>query len=79
MRKDTVTEELQYQALNLVEHEPNLKYQQTLQPWDVVVFQGNSMEPISTDIKVKSDFQTAAKRMANFAHANGSKVLYFMT
>lgn len=60
-------------------HEPNLKYQKTLQPWDVVVFQGNSMEPISTDIKVKSDFQTAAKRMANFAHANGSKVLYFMT
>lgn len=51
----------------------------TIQPWGVVVFQGNSMEPISTDIKVKSDFQTAAKRMANFAHANGSKVLYFMT
>ncbi|WP_165313579.1 DUF4886 domain-containing protein [Vibrio ziniensis] len=60
-------------------HEPNLRFQNTLKSWDVVVLQGNSMEPISKKSNSREYFQTSAKKMAEIAHDAGSKVVYFMT
>jgi len=60
-------------------HVPNLAFQNTLQKWDVVVLQGNSIEPISAKEKTRQDFTDAAKKMADMAHKEGSKVIYFMT
>ncbi len=60
-------------------HEPNLTFQNTLKHWDVVVFQGNSNEPISRNSATRKYFEQSANTMANIAHAAGSKVVYFMT
>ncbi|UHJ58970.1 DUF4886 domain-containing protein [Vibrio furnissii] len=60
-------------------HEPNLRFQNGLKSWDVVVFQGNSMEPISKKKSSRDNFEQAAKSMAKIAHDAGSKVVYFMT
>ncbi|ENM5750975.1 SGNH/GDSL hydrolase family protein [Vibrio cholerae] len=60
-------------------HEANLKFQNSLKKWDVVVFQGNSMEPISNKNGSKEYFERSAKNMAKIAHEAGSKVVYFMT
>lgn len=60
-------------------HLPNLKFQNTLQKWDVVIFQGNSTEPISAKQKSQKEFTDAATEMAEIAHKAGSKVVYFMT
>lgn len=60
-------------------HEPNLRFQNTLKAWDVVILQGNSMEPISNKSESREYFQTSAKSMAKIAHDAGSKVVYFMT
>jgi hypothetical protein len=60
-------------------HEANLRFQNTLKPWDVVVFQGNSMEPISKKDASRQYFETSAVNMAAIAHDAGSKVVYFMT
>ncbi|CNL83636.1 DUF4886 domain-containing protein [Yersinia aleksiciae] len=60
-------------------HIPNLNFQNGLQKWDVVVLQGNSMEPISAKEKTRQYFTDSAKEMADIAHKAGSKVVYFMT
>lgn len=60
-------------------HLPNLEFQNTLQKWDVVIFQGNSTEPISTNEETKAYFMDSADKMAKIAHQAGSKVVYFMT
>ncbi|HAS6305724.1 TPA: hypothetical protein I7213_02990 [Vibrio vulnificus] len=60
-------------------HEQNLRFQNTLKPWDVVVFQGNSMEPITKKKSSRQYFEQSAENMAKIAHESGSKVLYFMT
>ncbi len=63
----------------LSSHEDNLQYQSTRQLWDVVVFQGHSMEPISPKQSQREKFEKSAKTMAKIAHRSGSKVVYFMT
>ncbi|EJA7361016.1 hypothetical protein MWW42_004291 [Vibrio alginolyticus] len=60
-------------------HEQNLRFQNTLKAWDVVVFQGNSMEPITKKASSRDYFEKSAKTMAKIAHDAGSKVVYFMT
>ena len=60
-------------------HKSNLIFQNTLKNWDVVVFQGNSMEPISNKKNSQKYFQKSAIEMADIAHKSGSKVVYFMT
>jgi hypothetical protein len=60
-------------------HLETLKFQNTLKDWDVVVFQGNSMEPISKKSGSKEYFQESAEKMSKIAHDAGSNVLYFMT
>ncbi|EGQ8195212.1 DUF4886 domain-containing protein [Vibrio parahaemolyticus] len=60
-------------------HEPNLRFQNTLKDWDVVVFQGNSMEPITKKASSRDYFEKSAKTMSEIAHDAGSKVVYFMT
>ncbi len=60
-------------------HEPNLRFQNSLKKWDVVVFQGNSMEPITKKASSREYFEQSAKTMAKVAHDAGSKVVYFMT
>lgn len=60
-------------------HLPNLEFQNSLQHWDVVVFQGNSTEPISANDETKSYFVASAQKMTKIAHQAGSKVVYFMT
>ncbi len=60
-------------------HEQNLRFQNTLKRWDVVVFQGNSMEPITKKKSSRKYFEESAKSMAKIAHDAGSKVVYFMT
>lgn len=60
-------------------HEQNLRFQNTLKTWDVVVFQGNSMEPITQKASSRDYFEKSAKTMAKIAHDAGSKVVYFMT
>jgi hypothetical protein len=60
-------------------HEPNLRFQNTLKDWDVVVFQGNSMEPITKKASSRDYFEESAKTMSKIAHDAGSKVVYFMT
>lgn len=60
-------------------HIPNLSFQNSLQKWDVVILQGNSMEPISAKTEVRQYFVDSASLMADTAHKAGSKVVYFMT
>lgn len=60
-------------------HEGNLQFQNTLKNWDVVVFQGNSTEPISKKTSSREYFQKSAQTMSKIAHEAGSKVVYFMT
>ncbi|MEQ9723070.1 SGNH/GDSL hydrolase family protein [Yersinia alsatica] len=60
-------------------HIPNLNFQNSLQKWDVVVLQGNSMEPISAKADSRQYFTDSATAMADTAHKAGSKVVYFMT
>lgn len=60
-------------------HLPNLIFQNGLQHWDAVVFQGNSTEPISKDAQTRAKFVQAATKMSDIAHAAGSRVVYFMT
>ncbi|NNN43994.1 MULTISPECIES: DUF4886 domain-containing protein [Vibrio] len=60
-------------------HEQNLRFQNTLKQWDVVIFQGNSMEPITKKASSREYFEQSAKTMAKIAHDAGSKVVYFMT
>ncbi len=60
-------------------HEQALHYQNTRQLWDVVVFQGHSMEPISSKTSTREGFEKSAKTMSKIAHRAGSKVVYFMT
>ncbi len=60
-------------------HKANLEFQNSLKHWDVVVFQGNSMEPISAKAESRQYFEQSAQQMAKIAHDAGSKVLYFMT
>ncbi len=60
-------------------HEQNLRFQNTLKPWDVVVLQGNSMEPITKKKSSRDYFEESAKTMAKVAQDAGSKVVYFMT
>lgn len=60
-------------------HKQNLIFQNSLKHWDVVVFQGNSMEPISKKKGSKEYFQKSAKEMADIAHKADSKVVYLMT
>ncbi|UMM06934.1 hypothetical protein MKR81_27635 (plasmid) [Vibrio campbellii] len=60
-------------------HEPNLRFQNTLKDWDVVVFQSNSMEPITKKASSRDYFEKSAKTMSKIAHDAGSKVVYFMT
>ncbi|POT56429.1 hypothetical protein C3432_13475 [Citrobacter amalonaticus] len=57
----------------------NLAFQNTLQKWDVVILQGNSMEPISKKESTRQNFVESATKMADMAHKAGSKVVYFMT
>lgn len=64
---------------HLALHQKQLHYQNTLQLWDVVVFQGHSMEPISPKESTRENFEKSAKTMAKIAHRAGSKVVYFMT
>ncbi len=60
-------------------HQSALRRQSKLQLWDVVVFQGHSMEPISQKKSTREEFVKSAKAMAKIAHQSGSKVVYFMT
>lgn len=60
-------------------HEQNLRFQNTLKSWDVVILQGNSMEPISKKKSSRDYFEESAKTMAKVAQDSGSKVVYFMT
>ena len=60
-------------------HEQNLRFQNTLKDWDVVVFQGNSMEPITKKASSRDYFEESAKTMSKIAHDAGSKVVYFIT
>jgi len=58
---------------------PNLEYQNSLQKWDVVVFQGNSTESISKKKSSREYFEQSATKMTDIAHKAGSKVVYLMT
>lgn len=60
-------------------HKKNLEFQNTLKDWDVVIFQGNSMESISKEKDTREYFQQSAIEMADIAHKAGSKIVYFMT
>ncbi|MCN6072344.1 hypothetical protein MLS66_24565 [Escherichia coli] len=60
-------------------HLPNLEFQNTLQKWDVVIFQGNSTEPFSAKKDSRHYFTESAVKMADMAHKEGSRVVYFMT
>ncbi len=60
-------------------HENRLHDQSTRQLWDVVVFQGHSMEPISPKKSKREYFEKSAKKMSKIAHSAGSKVVYLMT
>ncbi len=60
-------------------HLPNLEFQNTLQKWDVVIFQGNSTEPFSAKEDSRQYFSESATKMADIAHKAGSRVVYFMT
>ncbi|MEF3109999.1 hypothetical protein QFI91_13000 [Raoultella sp. WB_B2P2-3] len=60
-------------------HIPNLVFQNTLQKWDVVVFQGNSTEAISKKSATREYFTESAKKMADIAHKDNEKVVWFMT
>lgn len=60
-------------------HIDNFKFQNTLQKWDTVIFQGQSTEPISAKMEVKEYFEKSAVEMAEIAHQAGQKVIYFMT
>ncbi|EEB1092777.1 hypothetical protein GJC41_18655 [Salmonella enterica] len=60
-------------------HLPNLEFQNTLQKWDVVIFQGNSTEPFSAKEDSRQYFTESAVKMAETAHKGGSRVVYFMT
>lgn len=57
----------------------NMRYQNTLQKWDVVVLQGNSTETISKKESTRQNFIDSATQMAEMAHKAGAKVVYFMT
>ncbi|MEK0246860.1 DUF4886 domain-containing protein [Raoultella sp. BAC10a-01-01] len=60
-------------------HIPNLEFQNTLQKWDVVVFQGNSTEAISKKATTREYFTQSAIKMADIAHKANEKVVWFMT
>jgi hypothetical protein len=60
-------------------HLPNLEFQNTLQKWDVVIFQGNSTEPFAAKEDSRQYFTESAVKMADIAHKAGSRVVYFMT
>lgn len=60
-------------------HLPNLEFQNTLQKWDVVIFQGNSTEPFSAREESRQYFTGSAIKMAGIAHKAGERVVYFMT
>ncbi|EOZ9300091.1 hypothetical protein A3462_06000 [Enterobacter bugandensis] len=60
-------------------HLPNLEFQNTLQKWDVVIFQGNSTEPFAAKEDSRQYFTESAVKMADIAHKEGSRVVYFMT
>ncbi|MFS6814422.1 DUF4886 domain-containing protein [Citrobacter meridianamericanus] len=57
----------------------NMRYQNTLQKWDVVILQGNSTETISKKESTRQNFVDSATQMAEMAHKAGAKVVYFMT
>lgn len=57
----------------------NLEYQNSLQKWDTVILQGNSMEPISKKEDTRKSFTESALKMSDMAHKAGSKVVWFMT
>lgn len=60
-------------------HIPNLQFQNGLQKWDVVVFQGNSTETISKKAATREYFTQSAIAMADIAHKANEKVVWFMT
>lgn len=60
-------------------HIPNLEFQNGLQKWDVVVFQGNSTEAITKKAATREDFKQSAIKMADMAHKANEKVVWFMT
>ncbi|NIF32390.1 hypothetical protein F3J29_09590 [Enterobacter sp. Cy-643] len=60
-------------------HIPNLAFQNNLQPWDTVIFQGNSTETISAKAATRASFTESAIKMAAMAHKANEKVVWFMT
>ena len=59
-------------------HLPNLEFQNTLQKWDVVIFQGNSTEPFPLKDS-RHYFTESAVKMADMAHKEARVWFYFMT
>lgn len=51
-----------------------MRYQNTLQKWDVVVLQGNSTETISKKESTRKNFVDSATQMAEMAHKAGAKL-----
>ncbi|OOF46218.1 DUF4886 domain-containing protein [Rodentibacter trehalosifermentans] len=60
-------------------HKENLKLQNSLDAWDTVIFQGQSVEPISKKAEARTAFEKSAREMSNIAHQSGQRVVYFMS
>lgn len=59
-------------------HKESLKLQNSLNIWDTVIFQGQSVEPIAKQEEARRAFEQSAKEMAGIAHQARQRVVYFM-
>jgi hypothetical protein len=77
--KDYIFKSMTISGAYLYEHAGGLPYVLQSRKWDLVVLQGNSVEPLASNAKRAERFRATARGFDGVIHSFGAKTAFFMT
>lgn len=77
--KDYVFKSMTISGAYLADHAGGLPYVLESRPWDLVILQGQSTEPMASDHAKSERFRATARGFDGLIRASGAKAAFFMT